>query len=191
MAKGQNTQAKVSGETSDKLYYGENNQCLNFLNAGLGLIALALVIPWSIWAFTSSLWPTSEAFNADTMTWVKVAILALFIVPFVQIFFGCALALCCKSASKDMKQCMTLSAAVFSVLSALFKCIWGVLGAILMSKVETNSTWFALSIMIMDLILLMYIVPFVWTVLICFQQCCCKNKQQKIHAQNYANLDHE
>ena len=77
MAKGQNTQAKVSGETSDKLYYGENNQCLNFLNAGLGLIALALVIPWSIWAFTSSLWPTSEAFNADTMTWVKVAILAL------------------------------------------------------------------------------------------------------------------
>lgn len=75
MPKGQS--AKVSGETSDQFYYGENNHCISLVNLILGLIALCLVIPWSIWAFTSSLWPTSEAYNPDTMTWVKVSILAL------------------------------------------------------------------------------------------------------------------
>jgi len=77
MAKAQNTQAKVQTENSDQFYFGENNQCLSLISLVLGVIALCLVIPWSIWAFTSSLWPTSEAFNADTMTWVKVTILAL------------------------------------------------------------------------------------------------------------------
>lgn len=189
MAKAQNTQAKVQTENSDQFYFGENNQCLSLISLVLGVIALCLVIPWSIWAFTSSLWPTSEAFNADTMTWVKVTILALFIVPFVQMFFSCALMCCCKSASANMKQCMVLSGAIFASLAALFKACWGVLGAMLLSKVETNSTWFAFSVLIMDLILLMYVVPFVWQLLVCFQQCCCPNKQQKKHATKYANLD--
>ena len=71
----------------------------------------------------------------------------------------------------------------------MFKAAWGIVGAMLLAKVETNSTWFAFSILIMDLILLMYIVPFVWQILVCLQQCCCPNKQQQKHAKKYANLD--
>lgn len=71
----------------------------------------------------------------------------------------------------------------------MFKATWGVIGAMLLAKVETNSHWFAGSICVIDLLLLMYIVPFVWGLLVCFQQCCCPNKQQKKHKDKYANLD--
>ena len=64
-------------EDSDQFYFGENNTCIHFISLVLGVLSLCLVIPWAIWAFTSSLWPTSEAFNPDVVIWVKVTILAL------------------------------------------------------------------------------------------------------------------
>lgn len=64
-------------EDSDQFYFGENNSCILYISLILGVASLLLVIPWSIWAFTSSLWPTSEAFNPDVVIWVKVTILAL------------------------------------------------------------------------------------------------------------------
>jgi len=186
-----NASVAKKGEDSDQFYFGENNSCILYISLILGVASLLLVIPWSIWAFTSSLWPTSEAFNPDVVIWVKVTILALFIFPVVSIFLGCALKMCCKTSSANMKQCFVLAATIFNILAAVFKAFWGIVGAFLLAKVETNSTWFAISIMIMDLILLMYIIPFVWGVLICLQQCCCPNKQQKKHGQKYANLDNQ
>lgn len=174
---------------SDQFYFGENNKCIGAISLVLALISLALVIPWSIWAFTSSLWATSEAWNHEVVTWVKVNILVLFIVPFVSIFFGCVLGCFCKSASADLKQCMVLAGAIFNTLASAFKAAWGIFGATILVNVESNSTWFTFSICVMDLILLMYIIPFVWQIMFCFQTHCCPNKQQKTHAKKYANLE--
>lgn len=182
--------AKVqSEEHSDQFYFAENNKCLGLISMVLGLIALALVIPWAIWCFTSSLWPTSEAQNHTTVTWICVAVLAMFIVPFVAICLACALAMCCKSASPDLKQCFVLSHAIFTLLSSAFKAAWGIFGCTLLVNVESNSGWFMFSIFMIDLLLLMYIIPFLWTLMFCFQTMCCPNKQQKRHAKKYANLD--
>ena len=70
---------KVAGksQTADQFYYGENNKCMGLLGFVLGLLCLCMAIPWSIWAFTSSLWPTSEAWNAECVIWVKVSILLM------------------------------------------------------------------------------------------------------------------
>jgi len=189
MARDKAQQGTVKTEESNQFYHGENNKCLPVISLVLGVLALVLVIPWSIFAFTSSMWPTTEAFNADVVTWVKVSCCVLFIVPFVAIFLGCVLACCCSTASANTKQYMVLARQIFETLTAIFKAAWGIIGAMLLSKVESNSTWFTFSILTMDLILLMYIVPFFWGVLICLQTCCCKNKQQKKHAKKYANLD--
>ena len=62
---------------SDQFYFAENNKCLSCISLVLALISLALVIPWSIWAFTSSLWATSEAWNHEVVTWMKVSITVL------------------------------------------------------------------------------------------------------------------
>lgn len=73
--------AKVVGkeqtEASNQFYFGENNKCLAMISTVLGLMSLILVIPWAIWAFTSSLWMTSEAWNHEVVTWVKISILVL------------------------------------------------------------------------------------------------------------------
>lgn len=70
----------------------------------------------------------------------------------------------------------------------MIKVAWGCYGAYVLSFVESNSTWFLISILMMDLYLMTMAVPWIWTALICFQQCCCKNKQQAKHHGKYAGL---
>lgn len=176
-------------QSSDQFYYGENNKCLALMAFCLGLFCLIMAIPWSIWAFTSSLWPTSEAWNAQCVIWVKCTLLLMFILPFVNIVFSIVLWCCASSASANFKQCLVLTQAIINSIGSLAKVAWGIYGAYVLSFVESNSTWFLISILMMDLALLLMIVPYVWGLMICFQQCCCANKQQKKHAKKYANLD--
>ena len=60
------------------------------------IILLLPVIPWSIFAFTATLWPTTEQNNYKLLDWSRWAITMWLISPMITVIFNMVLeGMCC------------------------------------------------------------------------------------------------
>lgn len=149
------------------------------------ILILFPVIPWSIFAFWATLWPTTEQNNYKLLDWSRWVLTIWFIHPMMSFLFNVVFeGFCCNLSETRHTKSNLLCHKVASAFQWLIdfglagvQCFFAVWGCILLSKLnETDSKWFKFSMILMDICLWILFLAYVgYFVCIFFVSTCCRN----------------
>lgn len=148
------------------------------------IILLLPVIPWSIFAFTATLWPTTEQNNYKLLDWSRWVLTMWFISPMMTAIFNMVLeGICCNLEDSQNKKRNTRCHKISSAFNwfvdfclAGIQCFLAILGLVMLSDMnKTDNKWFKFSMIIMNILLWLMFTAYVMFFLSVFSvTTCCK-----------------